>query len=427
MEKSRQWSRLDNAAKIFPPTSSKRDTKVFRFVCELKEPVDGPMLQRALNKTVETFPIYRSILKKGIFWYYLEESTFEPIVHEEDIPVCAPIYDPFNHGLLYRVSYYKYRINFEVFHALTDGTGAIQFLRVLVYHYLEERYKISGWSADYGLSTFQKNMDAFYKYYDKSETTRKPKSKRAYRIHGERIDNKRLGVIEGFMSARAVIDKAHEYDATVSEFLIGVFICAICDNMAVRDRKRPIVVSVPVNMRQYFPSQTIRNFFGVIHVAYKADKSHYEVNEVLEVVKQSFKEQLTKDNISGIISQFSSIESNPAIRAIPLLLKIPVLRLAGEIVARKETVAFSNLGRIAMPDEAVEHIKLFDAFVSTKRPQICLCTFGDILAVGISSPLVNKGIEQQFFRRLTDMGIGIQVISNLEQFNVERDGNNAAV
>ena len=310
---------------------------------------------------------------------------------------------------------------------MTDGTGAIQFLRVLVYHYLEERYKISGWSADYGLSTFQKNMDAFYKYYDKSETTRKPKSKRAYRIHGERIDNKRLGVIEGFMSARAVIDKAHEYDATVSEFLIGVFICAICDNMAVRDRKRPIVVSVPVNMRQYFPSQTIRNFFGVIHVAYKADKSHYEVNEVLEVVKQSFKEQLTKDNISGIISQFSSIESNPAIRAIPLLLKIPVLRLAGEIVARKETVSFSNLGRIAMPDEAVEHIKLFDAFVSTKRPQICLCTFGDILAVGISSPLVNKGIEQQFFRRLTDMGIGIQVISNLEQFNVERDGNNAAV
>ena len=86
--------------------------------------------------------------------------------------------DVYKRQLLYRVSYYKYRINFEVFHALTDGTGAIQFLRVLVYHYLEERYKISGWSADYGLSTFQKNMDAFYKYYDKSETTRKPKSKR---------------------------------------------------------------------------------------------------------------------------------------------------------------------------------------------------------------------------------------------------------
>ena len=133
------------------------------------------------------------------------------------------------------------------------------------------------------------------------------------------------------------------------------------------DRQYPVSYThLDVYKRQ---SQTIRNFFGVIHVAYKADKSHYEVNEVLEVVKQSFKEQLTKDNISGIISQFSSIESNPAIRAIPLLLKIPVLRLAGEIVARKETVAFSNLGRIAMPDEAVEHIKLFDAFVSTKRPQ----------------------------------------------------------
>ena len=34
------WSRLDNAAKIFPPTSSARDTKVFRLACTLTQPVE---------------------------------------------------------------------------------------------------------------------------------------------------------------------------------------------------------------------------------------------------------------------------------------------------------------------------------------------------------------------------------------------------
>mgnify|MGYP007007140302 CR=1 FL=1 len=37
---------------------------------------------------------------------------------------------------LFRVTYYKSRINLEVFHVLTDGMGGINFLRELTYQYL---------------------------------------------------------------------------------------------------------------------------------------------------------------------------------------------------------------------------------------------------------------------------------------------------
>lgn len=79
-KKTVRWERLDNAAKIFPSASDKDRTQVFRFSCELTEPVEKEVLQRAVDKTLEDFPLYRSVLKRGLFWYYLEESNLKPEV-----------------------------------------------------------------------------------------------------------------------------------------------------------------------------------------------------------------------------------------------------------------------------------------------------------------------------------------------------------
>ena len=129
-KKSADWRRLDNAAKIFPCTSTKADTKVFRFSCELTEPVDQPTLQLALERALEVFPGYRCSLRRGMFWYYLEDSTEQPIVREEYRPPCSALYEKGSRGLLFEVTYFRRRINFEVYHALTDGTGRCSFARI---------------------------------------------------------------------------------------------------------------------------------------------------------------------------------------------------------------------------------------------------------------------------------------------------------
>jgi hypothetical protein len=116
-----EWTRLDNAAKIFPPTSNEKDTKVFRFSCELFEGIEPDLLQQALDETMESFPLYRSVLRKGLFWYYLETSNINPLIEEESNPVCGRIYNEKQRNLLFRVFYYKNRINLEIFHALSDG------------------------------------------------------------------------------------------------------------------------------------------------------------------------------------------------------------------------------------------------------------------------------------------------------------------
>lgn len=419
MGQQKQWSRLDNAAKIFPPTSSRRSTKVFRLVCELNEPVDKEYLQRAMELTAESFPLYRSVLKKGLFWYYFEESDIRPEVTEENLPVCSRIYNVDRHGLLFRVSYYECRINLEVFHALADGSGALLFLRTMVYHYLALRHGLGGSFADGDSAREQMQLDAFYKYYDKTGAVPRQVRHKAYRVRGDKFPG--LSVTEGIMSAKSVLEQAHLHQATLSEFLVAQLICSISEGMAVRERNHPVIVSVPVDLRRFFPAQTARNFFGVMQV--KVDvREAQTLEQVLKCVRESFQRQLNRDNMAGIISRYSSIENNPLARAVPLQLKIPILRLAGLWSDRSDTAGFSNVGRIVMPDDALPHIRLFDVYFSTKRPQLCLCSFGDTLTVSMSSPLKDTSVQRRFFRRLTALGVNVQVVSNLDQLlNEEAD------
>ena len=131
-----KWRKLDNAALAFPLVTDKNDTRVFRFYCKLKETVDSEILQRALDKTMEKYPLFRAVLRKGLFWFYLERRDIDAFVKEEKRPPCSSLYIPDKKSLLFQVSYYKNRINFEVYHALTDGTGAMNFLSELVQNYL---------------------------------------------------------------------------------------------------------------------------------------------------------------------------------------------------------------------------------------------------------------------------------------------------
>ena len=171
--KKSQWHKLDNAAKIFPANTDQRDTKVFRFSCELYETIDAAVLQKALEKTLKKFPYYCSILKKGLFWYYLEHTQRKPTVHIENRCPCAPLYFPNRKTLLFDISYFHKRINLEVHHVLSDGSGALLFLKTLVFYYVLEKHKESLSDQEIFLadttSTSEKSIDSFSKYFKKEK------------------------------------------------------------------------------------------------------------------------------------------------------------------------------------------------------------------------------------------------------------------
>ena len=111
-----------------------------RMYCELKEDVKEETLQKAVERTLEKYPLYCSVLRKGLFWFYMEQRNLKPKVKAEDRPPCSGLYVPDQKSFLFEVSYYQKKINLEVFHCLTDGTGALNFLKELVRNYLVIQY-----------------------------------------------------------------------------------------------------------------------------------------------------------------------------------------------------------------------------------------------------------------------------------------------
>lgn len=418
-KKPRSWLRLDNAAKIFPPTSDNRDTKVFRFVCELVEEVDPTVLQTALDHTLEMFPLYRYVLKRGLFWYYFEESPLLPTVHAESKPPCSPLYLRTSKSLLFEVTYYDRRINLEVYHALADGTGALHFLRTLVLYYLSEVHAQELGNQPlrlgYDASTSQKSGDSFSKYYSGKKISQKgPRAPRAYKMRWEKTPDNRLGIVEGEVSTSALAQLTKEKGVTISEYLLANFICSIHDTMTLQEAKRPVVISVPVNLRRFFPSESARNFFSVIACEYDFSQGAGTFEDVLRRVHRSFSDQLTIDRLEPRLNRLSSLEHGLLTKLVPLVIKDLILKLFYWLSDRETTAAFSNLGRITMPPETVPFIRLFDIFVSTKRPQVCLCSFEDRMMITFTSAFTNTDIERCFFRRLTASGLEVTLSSNVD-------------
>ncbi len=414
-----KWYKLDNAAKIIPSTARGGNTRVFRITCELKEEVDPEILQEALDMVREDFPHFNCVLRKGFFWYYLEErEDLRAYVTEDNLMALSPLYYEGRRNLLYRVNYFHKRINLEMFHVLADGTGAFVFFKSLLINYLNLKYDLGVDTAlEETSAAIEKETDAFGKYYRKQKgkgegQLKKMSSGRAYHIKGTWDRNLMPHLVEGTVPAHLVVDAAHTYKSSVGILLTSLYIASVIDEMTERDKKRPVVVSVPVNLRNYFPSETTRNFFGVITVSY--DPSHYDgsLESILKEVKESFQYQLDKDRIAKTMNSYGALEHNIAIQVVPLVLKDLGISRIDSMAKAGVTSSMSNLGNIEMPEQTIPYIDKFCAFMTAKSEQVTVASFGDKMVFGEVTTFTTHEVMLHFFRRLTAMGIPVELATN---------------
>mgnify|MGYP005782426899 CR=1 FL=1 len=406
MIKVSKWYRLDNAAKIFPPSKNKYDSKIFRFTVSLVENVDKDILNVALTKTLQEYPIFRSVLKRGLFWYYLEESNIKPVVVEEHLRPCSK----FDTGLLFQVTYYKKRINLEVNHALTDGTGTLMFLKTLVVNYLEEKYKINSKEAINKASIKESSNDSFRKYYTGKIKKSITSSKIAYKIKDEKYVENRLKIIEGIVDVNSLLKLAKKYNVTLTVYLVSLLIKCIGESMELKARKKPIVVTVPVNLRNYYPSYTVRNFFNAVNISFKYNGE--DIANIIKVVNEEFKRNLTKENVENKMNNMAKLEDIFILRLIPIFIKDLVLRYAYKFTENYATMTLSNIGIIDIPEVYQKYIDYFDVFISTSKIQLCMCSYLNKMLLTFTSQFVNSEIEKNFFRYLTAEGINVTINTN---------------
>ena len=417
MSKQANWRRLDNSAKIFPIASSKKYSSVFRLSAVLKEKIDKETLKKAVDKVLENLPSFKVKLKKGAFWYYFEDNNKEVIIEEEKDYPCKYIEPSTNNDYLFKVTYFENKINLDIFHSLTDGNSGIVFLREIVYTYIELAHP-ENFSKKLRLERKLSNNteDDYLKNYDKKSKGGRG-GKKAYALKGKILPLAAIGVTHVNINLKDLKEKAKEKGVTVTQYLTAVIIYAIYNsNYKKYNGKRPIKVCIPVDLRKYFKSETVSNFFSYITV--QADmnaKMLQSFDGMLKFVKQDFERMLTKEEISKTMSANVKLGNNAFIKSIPLFLKLIIVKLSYIEIRKYTTTTFSNIGRIGIIGEYQKYIDKFLMLIApetVEKIKCSSCSFENNLVFTFTSTLQSTEVEQEFCKKLKEEEIEISVEGN---------------
>ena len=413
-----RWDRLDNTAHLFPVIAGESMSNVYRISVTLKELIQPEALQQALDMVLPKFDLFNVRLRSGVFWYYFEENNAPaPKVTEESAFPCRFIVRNKNRNYLFRVTYYKYRINLEVFHVLTDGMGGINFLKELTYQYLRlvhpELRKDENDSLNHHTSLNRE--DSFLKNYKKS-ARRGYQTKKAFLIKGAHLPPGEFGVMHGYIPIGALKEVCKRYGVSINEYLVGTFVWSVYQEcLHGMPTKRPIRVAVPVNLRPFFDSITTKNFFAMVSAEFHPTKETYTFEEVLQIVQESLRAQIQKDNLEKLFSYNVSNEKIVWARMVPLPIKNIAIKTIYTQSALANTATVTNIGKIETESEYTPYIDMFYAFLAMSKGQHLkgtICAYGDTLSFNFSSDLADTSVQRGFFRQLSSDGLQVEIETN---------------
>lgn len=415
-----RWYKLDNAAKIFPVTRKSKWTNNFRVSVTLNEQIDPERLQKALEMTLPRFPNFSLTMKRGLFWYYLEHREGCPIVTED---VANPLkrFRANKNRFLFRVRYYNRRIAVEIFHVIADGNSAMYFLKTLAATYL----KLGGIdiASEHGVLDINEKpsdeeMEDSYSKYASFRVNKTRKERKAYHPKGEVLKASEIKIITGQINLRKLIEKSKEYKVTITEFLCALLIKCFIDRQEKENinRKRPVKICIPVNLRAFYPSKSFRNFVLYTNPGVDPAYGNYTFEEILEQVHHYMGLNVNEKNMNAMMSKNIASEKNPVLKVLPLFIKnfgmLMAYRMYGESLT---TCTFSNIGKMNLPEEMMPYVERFDFILNRQRNNahaVAAVGFKDKLNITFSSKIVDSDVEKDFFTALVKMGIPVKVESN---------------
>ena len=419
------WTRLDNAAKIFPVIANKVRTMVFRLTAELHERVKVKELQEALELTLDEYPYFNSQLKKGFFWYWLEPSESLPMIQKDEGPPCRSFKMVHRNHLLVRVLAKNNQISVEFMHILCDGAGGLKFLLALIRNYGEQ----CGWDLDSDRHPIKDEKpahdelweDSYQKYFEKNLP--KPQGlNKAYHLPFEVSKNPAFRVVAAQMDTASALSAAKSHGITLTEYLASVYLFILQgfylrgEEHGHRRKKRNIIrIELPVNLRNLFPSKSLRNFALFIMPEIDPSLGAYTFKDITRVVHNYMQLETDPRQIKRIIRRNVGSERNLMIRAIPLFLKVPVLKIAYKSFGPPlYSGILTNVGKVTLPESCAQYIKRFRFIAPPPDPQLKVCSamisFQDKLVLTFGNHSISTEFEQEVISFLQKEGLNLKLL-----------------
>ena len=418
-ENKLNWRRLDNSAKIFPIAAGRKYSTVFRLSAVLKEEVNEKILYQAVNRALEQYPSFKVRMKAGIFWYYFEYNPKKIIIEEEKDYPCKYIEPKTNNNYLFKITYFKNKINIDIFHSLTDGNSGNMFFKEIIYNYLEIAHKNELKEERKSRKIIECDTeDSYIKNYDR-KAKGNSSSKKAYVLKGKKIRFGGISTIHEIIDLEALKEECKKYGTTVTQYLTAVLIYSIYEaNYKKYNYKgsKPIKVCIPVNLKKYFPSKTISNFFSYITLEAEMQKENLNTfDKIVEFVKSDFKKRLQEQEIIKTMSANVKLGNNFLIKIVPLPLKKLLVRLSYIEIRKYTTITYSNIGRIGIIGKYKNYIDYFLMLIAPEpieKIKCSSCTYENKMVFTFTSILKDNSIEKRFYEFLKEKNINVEIESN---------------
>ncbi len=430
--RGRMWLKLDNAAKIYPAARTRNWSNLFRLSATLCDDVDTEILKVALGVTVRRFPSVAVRLSWGAFWYYLEELASPPEIKGEfghptenmkyaDIRKCA-----------FRVLVFGKRIALEFFHSITDGTGGMIFFKSLLAEYIERKYgeKVP---CEKGVVDRRSEIDegeledSFIKHA--GDVTIGRKESTAYFLDGTKEKDGFVHALTFIAETDDVRKLAKSYGVSVTALLCAVMMQAFAEiqeeRVPNRIKRKPIKIMLPVNLRNIFPSKTLRNFALYIIPEITPAMGDYSFEEICRSVHHQMGFELSANRMRARITTNVNDEINPIVKIAPLFLKNAVMKGVFNAVGEKTScVTLSNLGAVELPEEMSKYVERFDFTLnvpSRNHNNCSVISFGGKMYISFVRNIEEPILEYKFHKILRDMGVRMKVESNYREEPERRD------
>ena len=421
--RSLRWMKLDNAAKIYPAAKRRNWNNFFRISATLTEPVDVAVLRSALDVTARRFPSIAVRLRRGMFWYYLEQIPHSPTIQEEKS--CPLAHAPFHEvrQCAFRVLVYHNRFAVEFFHALTDGTGGLTFFKTLLAEYLSQKYGLTIPAGDGVLGRLEEPdaeelEDSFLRYAGNVKASRKEAT--AWHLTGTPEKDGFKDLVTLMIPALVLKECAKAHGVTVTELLCAAMMQAICqlqaEKVPQRRLRKPVKVLLPVNLRNLFPSKTLRNFASYITPEVDPQMGDYTFDEICAAVHHRMGLENNPQTMRAKFAANVASEQSPLLRVMPLFIKNLAMKAVFDTVGEcKSCLCLSNLGVVRLPEVMAPYVARMDFIigVQSKAPHNCgVLTWNDTVYINCIRSIREPELELHFYRVLHQLGLPVKVESN---------------
>ena len=220
------------------------------------------------------------------------------------------------------------------------------------------------------------------------------------------------------MSVKEVNAAAKKYGATITEYLNSVLLYALLNKQFLDPHIRlyPVRIALPVNLRRFFPSRTLRNFITMVYPSIDPRLGNYTFEEIVTEVRNFMRYYINEKFLRGDITTNAATKRNPFIRIVPLFIKDIVVRtFYRRVQDRNSSAGLTNMGALKVPEDMKPYIERFDIYMGqpfSSRTNCAIVSFEDTLTVNFASCIIEADVERLFFRKLVEDGIQVKIESN---------------